>query len=158
MEFNLQSAVVETLEETEDHQSDAGFRPRRKHVFRLVAHEKSMTRMPHGENQGGGATGGGGSGAEDGEDTEHGGGRGNLPGGGVDLPVVDESPTRRKVWVLAAMSEQVRYIFVREKTVEIYMYCAGVSRSKYRSKKNVRHLQNERCVCRPPRVKRQRTT
>ncbi|CAM9945118.1 unnamed protein product, partial [Ascophyllum nodosum] len=113
VEFNLQSAVVETLEETEDHQSDAGFRPRRKHVFRLVAHEKSMTRMPHGENQGGGATGGGGSGAEDGEDTEHGGGRGNLPGGGVDLPVVDESPTRRKVWVLAAMSEQERAMWMQ---------------------------------------------
>ncbi|CAN0190609.1 unnamed protein product, partial [Ascophyllum nodosum] len=40
-------------------------------------------------------------------------GRGNLPGGTVDLPVVDESPTRRKVWVLAAMSEQERATWMR---------------------------------------------
>ena len=148
MEFNLQSAVVETFEETEDHQSDAGFRPRRKHVFRLVAHKKSLTRMSPGESQGGDANGGGGSGVEESEDTAHGGGRGNLPGGTVDLPVVDESPTRRKVWVLAAMSEQVRYVSARLKTFEIYTWYVLYGCISFKvQKQKKRTTPTERTVC-----------
>lgn len=92
---------METLEETID-EGDESFRPRRRYAFRLVASEKPVTESPRIERQQGVGNGRGG---------EEGSGRDGLGVLSLDLDDADDAhPSRaRKVWILAATSEEVRF-------------------------------------------------
>lgn len=87
---------METLEEVVDEGEDS-FRPRRRYAFRLVTNGKPVPRTPQLEGQQGVGNGRGG---------EEGGGGDAL--GVLSLDLDDADPSRaRKVWILAATSEEV---------------------------------------------------